>query len=113
MRINAIYRTVSSRGFAVAVFFTTILSVLASVSLPTVRADVEPNDDFATAEAVTPGTHTGALDSVDVNDYYKTTLTASGQTVYVNVTVPGSLTMDLNLYDGGLQEVDNDIGVVG
>jgi hypothetical protein len=66
-----------------------LLMVLGAVSiLPAgVAGDAEPNDDFATAEMITPGLHSGQLnysiDTGDRYDYYKFAV-AEGQRFTVN-----------------------------
>lgn len=87
----------------------TLLCLVATRS----AADVEPNDSFAQAEAITPGTHTGSVGALDPVDFYSVTLTADGEWIFANVTVPGTLTIDLYLYDSSQNEVDSSIGTVG
>lgn len=70
-------------------------------SLATLAAgDIEPNDDFDTAEQIVAGVYEGELHNGiwphDNEDFYKGTLVA-GQLIYVNVT--STLETSAFLYD--------------
>ncbi|MBN1390980.1 MAG: fibronectin type III domain-containing protein [Candidatus Thermoplasmatota archaeon] len=72
------------------------------------RADIEPNDGFATAETISAGTYDGAMDgSTDYEDYYRFTVSA-GDVISVSLnSTSNGLTM--YLYDedeSWLAEVD-------
>ncbi len=75
-----------------------------------VRADVEPNDSFATAETITltggTGTTTGSVSSTDVSDFYKFQVTI-GDTIVTELSwVSGNGDFDLYLYNTTQAEVD-------
>jgi hypothetical protein len=88
-----------------AIFFGML--VILSVS-ENIRADSEPNDDFAQANPITPGIHPGNVDdTTDPSDYYNITLTA-GQTLWANLTPDAALDADLRIYDQNQAEVIRD-----
>ena len=101
---------VTYRALAVAAMFG--LSLLALGSGPAM-ADVEPNDDFANAEPIAPGTYAGDLavnPPADTDDYYAVTLTADGQTLYANASVGvGGPDIIVHIYDAALQERCSDM----
>lgn len=93
---------------ALAIIVLMVLMTLI-VRLPPVNADTEPNDDFLTAEWITPGTYSGGLNATDTVDVYKMTVPAAGDEVYANVTVPATMALTLNVYgeDLGLRAQDS------
>jgi hypothetical protein len=99
------------RSYIVCLILT--FGVLTCLGTVRVAADTEPNDDFATAELIAPGVHAGDLGvnpPTDGNDYYSLVLTANGQTVYTNVTIPpGGITGVIRLYN----ELQVEVSVLG
>ncbi len=76
-----------------------LVALVAGLAL-VAAADQDGNDDFASAEAITPGIHQGSLtDTVDEMDYYKFTVVA-GQSIHLtlNSSVAGDFVY-LTLYD--------------
>jgi len=112
MKSMELFRKHSGPFACVLVLFTALLCT-AMLGTLTVIADTEPNDEFATAESIGLGMHTGSVDDTDVNDYYNLTLGGTNLTVYANVTVPGTLTINLYLYNQSQEEVASDIDVTG
>ncbi len=112
MKSTELFRKHSGPCACVLVLFAALLCTTMLGTL-TVVADTEPNDDFATAESIATGMHTGDVDGTDVNDYYNLTLGGTDLTVYVNVTVPNPLTIDLYLHSQSQAEVASDTGVSG
>ncbi len=90
-----------------------IFVILFGVIALRVAAETEPNDTFATANQITPGSYTGDLGVADVDDYYTFDLASNGQRVFVNVTVPGALTVNVFLYNQSHVEVGSVLGMVG
>ena len=66
-----------------------LLCALAALAAA-VSAEFEPNNDFATANPITVGTHAGDVTlTTDEDDYYSFTVTA-GQGILLSVTSPGN-----------------------
>jgi fibronectin type 3 domain-containing protein len=60
----------------------------------------DAGNDFASATPIIPGSYSNCfLKDEDDIDCYSLTLTAAGQTVYVNVTVPTSQNFDIYLFE--------------
>lgn len=102
-----------TKVLAVLVISAIFLSAILVYSKHIVRADTEPNDSFAQAELITPGTYSGTVDeSSDYDDYYKIVVSA-GQTINANVTPAASLQVWFGLYDPTQTEVKSDAPNMG
>jgi hypothetical protein len=97
--------------FMVIIVSAILLSVMAALT-PITRADTEPNNDFAHAELITTGTHTGTLNDTDTYDYYKITVGA-GQTLNVSVTPDSNLAIYLTLWSSTTSSVAYDVEAAG
>ena len=100
-----------SKVIAAGAILAAFLCVLVSLKMPSVRADVEPNDTFATSEPIAPGLHSGSLGGADMNDFYDIFTTGSMQWVFANATIPLGLMINLRLCDQTQAEVDSVLGV--
>ncbi len=107
-------KTRTTKIAVVLIAFAMFLSIVAVLKpIARVKADTEPNDSFAQAESITPGTYTGTVDdTTDVDDYYTITVLA-GQTLDVNATPASGLQVWLGLYDVGQSEVISDLPNMG
>jgi hypothetical protein len=105
-RIEKMQRKIR-KVFAILAVFAIFLSVIV-ISRPIAWADTEPNDSFAQAELITPGTYTGTVDdTTDLDDYYQITVSA-GQTIDANVTPASTLRVWFGLYDPDQSQVASD-----
>lgn len=101
---------ISARWVPVIAVLAMILGALI-VSMPTVMADTEPNNSFAEAEIITPGSHPGSVNATDTDDYYELVLTADGQYLAATVYVPDTVTVNLYLYNETQVEVSSNLSV--
>ena len=80
------------------------------MNVPTMLADTEPNDDFASAEALAPMSPVlGSVNATDTDDYYVLATTGPDQTVSTTLYVAG--TLNLYMYDGTQTEVASNLSV--
>jgi hypothetical protein len=99
----------SRKVFVCAIALFMVLGVLI-VNVPTLLADVEPNNNFPQANPLAPMTPVmGSVDAVDVDDYYELATTGPDQTVSTTLYIAG--TVNLYMYDGTQTEVASNLSV--
>ena len=74
------------------------LSGLLVLSPIPVLADTVSNDDFTSAEEISPDTHMGSLNATDLQDYYKISL-AAGSIIEITFAADSTNTQDLDFYN--------------